>query len=181
MKTAVAAFAWLLLIASCREISFKEPQPAGVAALKEIPKSIQGQYLSYDQKTGEKSDTIIIESWGYHFKDSMDKDWLGRGVLSDTLVIKFYNDYYFVNFKVVDQWVLRLVNQKPSGAIEFLSIDIQDEEQRKSILKKLSRKLKVIEKDINGDLFYQIDPNPDQLIELIKEGFFTGPELNKVR
>lgn len=181
MRTALLMLVWIGLLASCKEVSFKEPQPPGVPALKEIPLALQGHYLSYDEITKEESDTLIIESWGYHFKDKEDKDWLSSGHLSDSLIVKFYQNYYFVNFKSGDQWVLRLLRQKPYGGIEFLSINIQDDKKRKEMLRKLSRKLTVKEIHRDEDTFYQINPTPAQLMELIKDGFFTGPELSKIK
>ena len=181
MKIFFSLIFWSLLLYSCKEVSFREPQPVGVPVLKEVPATLQGQYFSYDQSTGEKADTLIIESWGYHFKDKDDKDWLGRGVLSDSLVLKFYQDYYFVNFKSGDQWVLRLIKQKPSGSVEFLSIDIQDDSKRKEMLRKISKKVKLTEVKKKDDTFYQINPTPAQLMDLIKAGYFTGTELRKVK
>ena len=179
MKIALGILFWSVMLLSCKEVSFKEPQPIGVAPLKEIPKKLQGYYQANDEKTGEHSDTLIVESWGYRFTDKNDKDWLGRGVLSDSLVVKYYGDYYFVNFRSGDQWVLRLVRQKPSGSIEFLSIDIQDDSKRKDILKKLNRYgLKEVKR--NEDTFYQINPTAEQLLSLIKQGYFTGPELYRI-
>ena len=102
-------------------------------------------------------------------------------MLSDSLVVKFYENYYFVNFKSGDQWVLRLIRQKPSGAIEFMTIDIQDDAKRKDMLKKLGKKFKVTEQKKGDDTYYQINPTPVQLLQLIKEGYFTGTELHKVR
>lgn len=180
MKAVVFGIIWSLLIVSCREVSFIEPQPSGVSALKEIPLSLQGHYLAYDEKTGEESDTLIIESWGYHFKDKKDNDWLGRGRLSDTLVVKFYENFYFVNFKLQDQWVLRLLQKKSSGSLRFLSIDLQSEAKRKEILAKLEGTLKIVEIPRGEDIFYQLSPTPDQLMQLIREGFFSGPELSKI-
>jgi hypothetical protein len=180
MKSLLLIVALSALLFSCKEVTFKEPQPAGVPALKEVPSILRGHYLALDQVTGERSDTLIIENWGYHFSDKNDKDWLGRGVISDTLIVKSYENYYFINFKVNDQWALRLIRRKPSGAIEFLSIDIQDDEKRKSILKSISKKMKVTEIQKESDTYYQINPSPAQLMALIKEGFFTGPELQKI-
>ncbi len=181
MRATFLTIIWASLLISCKEVSFTEPQPAGIAPLKEIPRNLQGQYLSYDEITGDESDTLIIESWGYHFKDKHDDDWLGGGHLSDTLVVKFYQNNYFVNFKSGDQWVLRLINQKSYGAIQFLSIDIQDDAKRKEKLRKISKKLSVKEIRDNEDTYYQIKPTPAQLMELIKEGYFTGPELSKIK
>jgi hypothetical protein len=142
---------------------------------------LQGHYLSYDEITGEESDTLIIESWGYHFKDKNDNDWLGAGHLSDSLVVKFYKNYYFINFKSGDQWVLRLIRQKSYGGIEFLSIDIQDDAKRKDILKKISKELEIKEIHRGEDTFYQIAPTSDQLMKLIDKGFFKGSELSKIK
>lgn len=180
MKTVLLALTWISLLVSCKEVSFKVPQPVGINPLSEIPASLQGNYLSRSEESGEDSDTLIIESWGYHFKDKEDNDWLGSGHLSDSLVIKFYQNYYFVNFKSGDQWVLRLVKQKPHGGIEFLSIDIQDETKRKEILKAISKKMSVKEIHLDEDTFYQIAPTQAQLMDLIQQGLFTGSELSKI-
>ena len=181
MKAILIVFVWALLLVSCKEVSFKVPQPVGIKPLNEIPKGLQGNYIAVDQLTGEESDTLIIESWGCHFKGKIDKDWLGRGQLSDSLVVKFYKDYYFVNFKSGDQWVLRLIHQKSHGGIEFLSIDIQDETKRKEILKTISKEMNIKEIHKDEDTFYQIAPTRSQLMDLIKQGLFTGSELSKIK
>lgn len=181
MRATFPILFWIILLASCKEVSFNTPQPAGVKPLTEIPPALRGHYLSYDEISGEESDTLIIESWGYHFTDKEDNDWLGAGHLSDSLVVKFYKNYYFVNFKSEDQWVLRLVRQKPYGGIEFLSIDIQDDAKRKEILKKIGKELTIKEVHRDDDTFYQIAPTPNQLMKLIDKGFFTGPELSKIK
>lgn len=179
LRLLALAASWSFLLISCKEVSFREPQPTGILPLKEVPEQLRGSYLARDEQTDEKGDTLLIESWGYHFKDSNDKDWLGRGVLSDSLIIKFYEDYYFLNFRSADQWVLRLIKQKPNGDIEFLSIDLQAEDKTKAMVKKLSKKVKVTEIKRKDDTFYQISPTPAQLMGLIKEGFFTGTTLQK--
>lgn len=170
-----------MLFYSCNEVTFHEPQPSGIAPLKSIPSALQGQYSTRDKTTGEIGDTLIIESWGYHFKDTNDKAWLGSGRISDTLVVKFYQNYYFVNFKEGDQWVLRIVKEKSPGVLDFLSIDIQDDANRKEMLKRISRKIPVKEVKKIDDTFYQIKPTQAQLMTLIREGYFTGIELRKMK
>ena len=180
-KTLLLVFFWAVMLYSCKEVSFREPQPAGVGALKEIPAELRGRYLATTKTSNEKNDTLVIETWGYHFKDKDDKDWLGKGTLSDSLVVKFYKNYYFVNFRSGDQWVLRLIKRKPSGAIEFLSIDLENEDARKRVIGKLSSRFALKELKKEGDVFYQINPTRNQLLVLIKEGYFTGGELKKLR
>jgi len=172
---------WSLLLLSCKEVTFREAQPTGISPLKEVPSSLQGIYQVYDRKEGGSSDTLIIESWGYRFKDNQDKDLLGRGVLSDSLVVKFYENYYFVNFRDGDQWVLRLIRQKSPGVYELMSIDIQDEARQKEMLNKLSGKFKIKEIKRDDSTYYQINPSSQQLIALIEEGYFTGVELRRMK
>ncbi|HTH57326.1 MAG TPA: hypothetical protein VL728_14855 [Cyclobacteriaceae bacterium] len=181
MRLFLLILAWALLLTSCKEVTYKEAQPAGFPALKEIPPNLRGIFQAYDQTTGDFSDTLIIESWGYHMRDKKDKEWLGKGTLSDTLVVKFYQNYYFVNFKFNDQWVLRLIKQHTDGSFEFLSIDLQDDAKGKEKLAKISKKLKVSEHKRKDDTFYQINPTPKQLMALIKEGYFTGAKLTKIK
>jgi hypothetical protein len=180
MNKLVLVCCWSLLLYSCQEISYREPQPAGIPPMKEVPSSLRGRYIGMDDQ-GNDTDTLIIESWGYHFKDLKDNDWLGRGVINDSLVVKFYENHYFVNFRSGDQWILRLVKQKTSGDIEFLSINLSDDDKRKAILKKLSKKFKVTEIQRKDETFYQITPTKEQLIQLIKQGYFTGHSLARVR
>ena len=78
--------------------------------------------------------------------------------------------------------MLRLIQQEPSGAIRFLSIDLRDEKKRKEILKKLKRKISFTEVHTKeDDIFYQINPTPAQLMMLINEGYFTGDKLQKIK
>ena len=180
MKALGLIILWTLLLYSCKEVSFREPQPDGVPATQQVPKTLHGRYIIVDDQ-GKETDTLIMESWGYHFKDAKENDWLGKGVISDSLVLKVYEGYYFVNFRIGDQWVLRLIKQKPSGAIEFLSINIADDKKGNGTLKKLSKKFPVKEIKKKDDTFYQITPSKEQLMQLIKEGYFSGHELFKTK
>ena len=180
MKGIGLIFLWTILLYSCKEVSFREPQPAGVPPVTQVPKTLQGRYVIIDEQ-GKDADTLIIESWGYHFKDAKENDWLGKGVISDSLVVKMHENYYFINFRLGNQWVLRLIKQKPSGAIEFMSINVADDKKGKAILKKLSKKFAVNEIKEKDDTFYQINPTKEQLMQLIKSGYFTGNELSRLK
>jgi hypothetical protein len=166
-------------LTSCKEVSFPVPQPRSVQPISEIPRALHGRYMAATPPD-EKKDTLIIEPWGYHFKDSRDKDWLGKGVISDSLVIKQYNDYFFVNFRIdTGRWVLRVVKQQPSGSLEFLSLNVQDEQTEIELISKLSKTIEVKKVDANGDTFYEIDPTRDQLMSFLASGYFTGGVLER--
>jgi hypothetical protein len=174
----VFAAAIALIVSSCKEVSFPIPQPKGVNALTELPSSLRGRYVVGDP-TEEKKDTLIIESWGYHFKDSNEKDWLGKGTISDSLIVKLHKNFYFINFRSGDQWVLRVVQQLPSGALEFMSIDVKEDEAEQAMVSKLSKKMDVKKLEIEDGTFYQINPSPKQLMSLIEEGYFSKIVLEK--
>jgi hypothetical protein len=181
MRIAALVLFWTLLLYSCREVSYREPQPQGVQALKEIPQQLLGEYVGIDDE-GKDTATLIVESWGYRFKDPGGKNWLGRGVISDSLVIKVYANYYFVNFRAQkDVWVLRVLKQRPSGDLEFMSINVNDDVKGKDMLKKLGKRFPVKEIKLNGDTFFQISPSKEQLVQLIKDGFFVKNDLDKVK
>ncbi|HNT49042.1 MAG TPA: hypothetical protein PLM56_07355 [Cyclobacteriaceae bacterium] len=166
---------WALLLLSCQEVSFTKAQPAGVAALRQLPQSICGEYQIRDNTTGEMGDTIIIEPWGYRTKDAAGKDWLGAAHLSDTLVVKQYENYFFINFKEGDQWILRLLKVKSPNVLTLMSINLETETGEQ--LQRLNKKLKVKKIEQDDYVFYQINPTPAQLMSLIKEDYFTGLEL----
>src|SRR5688572_23121805 len=166
-----------IILYSCKEVSFPVAQPRGIQPLNEIPASLHGSYVVGDPDE-EKKDTLIVTASGYHFKDSREKDWLGKGVISDSLVIKFHKNYYFINFRSGDQWVLRVVQQQPAGALDFMSINMSDESEEE-LLARLSKKLDVKKLEVEDGTFYQINPSPNQLMALIKEGYFSKIVLEK--
>lgn len=181
IKNTLAFLFWSLLLYSCKEVSFPQAQPTGVTALNEVPVELRGVYQARDKKTGELGDTLIIEGWGYRAKDKDQKDWLTSGALSDTLVLKKYENYYFVNFRTNNQWVLRVIQREANGNLLFMSIDIGEEKKEKEVIKKLRKKYGVKESKYKSDTFYQINPTKEELVALIKEGYFSGVRLVKVR
>ena len=123
----------------------------------------------------------MIEEHGYRFlsnKSKEDKDWLDQALLSDSLVLKQYKGYYFFNFQAEDQWTLRVIKQHKEGNIQILSIQLDGNEEE--VIEKLSTHLAVSKQEVKGDTFYQINPSPSQLIDLINRGFFTGDLFKKI-
>jgi len=59
-----------------------------------IPASVyRVLYQTFEQASGDFSDTLIIEPWGYHMKDKDDKELVESRTLSDSLVLKFMKFY----------------------------------------------------------------------------------------
>jgi len=49
-------------------------------------------------------------------------------------VLKSYQNYFFVNFKTNNQWVLRVIQRETNGSLLFLSIDLGDEKNNPYLL-----------------------------------------------
>ena len=67
MKRTVQIFLLVVFLCSCKEISFRQPQPKGRKALSAIPAKLQGKYLAYQENGELAEDTIIITRNGYLF------------------------------------------------------------------------------------------------------------------
>jgi hypothetical protein len=155
----------LIVLFSCKEITFKEPQPRGKKALKEIPKDLVGRYLLKDDKNGD-ADTLVVNSKGY-FAVSDKKG----GQLGDSLVVKKYKGYYFVNVNDNPEWRLRVIQQEKNGDLVYMTLE-EDGISFNDFLTKVSKEIAVDSVEINGEKFYQIDPSPKQLTRLIEKGYF---------
>lgn len=169
----------VLFLSSCKEVTFPEPQPVGVKELREIPASIRGRYLASDS-TDQDKDTLRIESWGYQVGKTTSTKLLDKGVLSDSLVVKYHKGYYFFNFRIEDRWFLRLIHKQRSGSLDLLSLKMDNTEMETELIGKISKHVEVKKVEEDGDTYYEVNPTRKELMTLIKEGLFTGSTLEKL-
>ena len=155
----------LIILFSCKEITFKEPQPRGKKALKEIPDALVGSYLLTDEKDGS-TDTLIVSSKGYFVASDKKGDQLG-----DSLVLKKFKGYYFISINENPEWLLRVVEQEKNGDLVYMIME-EEGTSFKDFLSKVSKEVRVDSIEINGEKLYQIDPSPKQLTKLIEKGYF---------
>jgi hypothetical protein len=155
---------FLVTVVSCKEISFREPQPKGKRALKEIPRELRGEYLLVDEENNK--DTLIVTSKGYLIRaDSTE------GILGDSLVLKKFKGYYFFNDYENPEWLLRVVKRENNGDLTYLFMDPGDKTFNQYLLD-LNKEIKIDSSDVDGEKLYQIDPSPRQLYSLMRKGFF---------
>jgi hypothetical protein len=174
------AFIFLVLItvASCTEISFKEAQPKGIKKLGSFPASLCGKYVIPDDSSSRKQDTLIIKKDGYWITGGSERaDWLDHGVLSDTIVLKKYKDYYFLNFYLQKQWVLRTFKVEKNQDIIMFEVNLSDEQTIQNLKTKLQPE--VIKKE--SDTFYKVDPSPKELLDFIRANGKPQEALKKVK
>lgn len=171
MKALIPLFL-LLIFLGCKEISYKEPQPKGKKALQAIPESITGTYLLEDG--GESSrDTLIVTKHGYLIASDHKES-----LLSDSLVLKKYKGYYFVNINERPEWLLRIIRRENNGDLTYMSMDDKDESFNE-LVRDLSREVGLDSMEVGDEKLYQIDPSPAQLMGLIKKGYFKKTILMK--
>jgi hypothetical protein len=181
------AFTVLLILAGCKEISFPEPQPRGKKLLKTIPKNLQGSYLPLKEDGSLSEDTIVIHEKGYRFgylnpedRIKRSKDEYETGTLSDTLILKSFKGYYFLNFRQNPQWMLRVLKIEKNGDLTFMAPE-QEDVDFKDYVKKLAMEIKIDSFQSEKKMVYQIDPTPAELVKLIEKGYFSKALLRRVK
>jgi hypothetical protein len=176
----------LLSLIGCKEISFRDPQPKGRRSLTGIPKKLQGKYLTYSENGELSKDTVVILPEGYRFgyfeklPDANLRDDYEDGVLSDSLILKTFKGYYFLNIYEKPAWLLRVIQQQRNGDLIYMSME-EDDVDFNDYVKKLAKEIRIDSIHSVKKTVYHIDPAPAQLISLIKKGYFSKTHLKKIR
>ncbi len=150
---------------SCKEVSYKGPQPKGKPALREIPRELRGKYLLVGENETD-TDTLIIARNGYFISSDSTS-----GVLGDSLVLKKYKGYYFFSDNENPEWLLRIIKKERNGDLSYMHMD-RGEQSFNDFLVELNREIKIDSSEVDGKVLYQIDPTPRELLSLIKKGYF---------
>ena len=175
----------LLFAFSCKEISFREPQPKGKKLLTHVPKELHGRYLAQKENGDVSEDTIIITANGYRFAYAhpLDKNNAGHpdaGILGDSLVLKSYKGYYFLNINDNPEWLLRVLHREKNGDLIYMAPE-QEGVEFDDYLKKLSTQIRIDSLKVQGEMLYQIDPTPKQLVDLVEKGYFSRTLFKKIK
>lgn len=186
MNKGALIFLLLFILASCKEISFREPQPEGRRAMNSVPRKLQGKYLTYEENGVLSKDTVIITPNGYRFgyfdqlPPSNHREDYETGVLSDSLILKSYKGYYFLNLYERPEWLLRVIKQEKNGDLIYMAME-QEDVDFNDYLKKLSREILLDSVKNENETLYHIDPSPSKLVDLIEKGYFTRTPLKRIK
>jgi hypothetical protein len=165
----------ILVLLSCKEISYKNPQPRGKKPLPSVPQDLWGSYLITNDRENTK-DTLFINATGYMIASDKEQEHLG-----DSLVLKFYKGYYFLSVNENPEWLLRVLRKQSNGDLMYMSMDTE-ENNFQALLEKLSKEVDIDSLTLNNEKLYQIDPSPRQLVRLVKKGFFDEVfRMQKIR
>lgn len=154
--------------------------------MNSVPLKLQGKYLPY-QEDGELSkDTIVITQKGYRFgyfdeiPSSNHRADYEEGLLGDSLVLKTFRGYYFLNIYENPEWLLRVIRQEKNGDLTYMTLE-QEGVDFNDYIRKLGYEMPIDSVAGNNETLYYIDPSPSQLLDLIGKGFLTKTSLKKVR
>lgn len=114
----------VVVLASCTEITFREAQPVGAKALKEIPRELQGKFglviLNEESIMEITANSIYNED--------------GMTYLSDSLIVKKLGNRYVVNRKVgeghegkIGTWQTYVLEDKGCGFVKATSFFINSD------------------------------------------------------
>ena len=160
----------ILLISSC-EMPYFDRYPG--KALKEVPEDFRGNWVSY---------TISFEGDEITYKDTTiytirNDGWLvgadkkDMGVLSDSIVLSKYKNYYFLSFRNEEGWYCTVIQKKGN---QFTMGIVMADKDDSGILEKYFSDVTVVKKK-NGSVDYHKIKMKEQ--ELIK--FFNKYLLKK--
>jgi hypothetical protein len=152
---------------ACKEISYREPQPKGRKALTKVPGKLQGRYVLPPENNSSTPDTVIVTETGYVVTGDPKKYFL-----SDSLILKYYKGYYFLNLDNKPEWLLRVLKPEKNGDLTCLSMEA-DEKKFNDFVSSLSGIITVDSSEVNGEKLYQIDPTPKEMMRLVNEGYFN--------
>jgi len=167
MKRLIYSLALLLLLASCDQVIFPEPQPEKVKPLKEIPGELQGVFLDHN------GDSLFVyeHAFSYHNDDFMD---MKNVSLSDSAVLKKYQKKYFFNMMIrVDKksyWLTYMLETHDQGnEMDVYTMDPGDI-VKLAKLQEITSKVK----DIEGEpTYYLFDPKKRDYKKIIADTIFT--------
>lgn len=163
-----------LCLVACKEISFKQPQPKGVRALTNIPDELRGKYLLVDPNT-PTPDTLFVETAGYRVGHNPKE----KNILGDSIVLKNFKGYYFLNINGRPEWLLRVIRRESNGDLIYMSLE-QEQNDFGNFIQKLSSVINVDSVQLKDEKLYQIDPTPKELVSLIDNGYFKKITLKKI-
>lgn len=168
MKKLYFIIIFLLLLASCDQVIFSEPQPARVKALKSIPEELQGEWLD------QNGDTLYVfaGSFIYHSDDYILED---QEYLSDSAVLKAYKGKYFYSRKVEidagDYWLSYILDtDEELVRMDLYAMDPGDIVKLAKLQEITSKVMDIEEGEIN---YYLFAPKRRHYKKIIADTIFT--------
>jgi len=155
-------FATLLSLASCANIKYENPQPAGQPNLTEFPKKLLGLYVDV-----EKGDTVVTI-----FSDGFSLNMNNNDVkipLSEKTILRKYKSFYFLNLKQESDslWTVYIVKPGKKKTLELY--DFSTEEAPLNQLNAISPIKKKIKSESESPTMI-INPGIEEMDKILESG-----------
>jgi len=167
MKKLIYSFGFLLLLVSCDQVIFPEPQPRKAKVLKEVPASLQGTFLDQD------GDSLFVykNSFSYY---SDEFNTLQNVYLSDSAVLKEYRDRYFYNTRILLNqeyyWLCYILHPLTDGSgFDLYAMD-PDDIVKLAKLQEITSKVRDIEEETS---YYLFAPKKKDYKKIISDTLFS--------
>lgn len=165
------------MICACKELTYPEAQPKGEKNLSTIPDELHGKFVS----SGTDGDTIAIARNGI-FNPAHPNDAKSTYILSDSLVLRKYKGYYFMNHHEHDklnEWRVVVIKRLSNGDLQTQSMTA-DDNKFSELIAKVSTVVPIDSSKTNHSIrLYQINPTPQQLMQLVHGGYFSDQRVWK--
>jgi len=148
---------------ACNMVRFEVPQPNGVQNLSKIPEKLTGMFIGSDH------DTLMVDVGWFSFK-STKGDMNVNMKLSDSTVLRQYNNYYFLSSREDNGWNVVVVEPKSGDRVTIMMLYVDNTDKLARIQKIV--KLKEIKKDDGDTDYYLTNPTKEQLVQLLDQGLF---------
>lgn len=149
----------IALLGSCSNIVFNEAVPQDQESLSEFPKEIQGTYLD------SEDDTLVIFS-SYYTYGTIKGSTLLEGKIGDDLVLKQFEDYFFLNFRNDQGYWEMIAAEKTKNGLILMCVDVENKNEIKNVNKHLK---KTQAKSLKKEGKYLINPETQELLKILND------------
>lgn len=157
-----------MLLVSCDQVIFPEPQPPRTNAFIEIPHELQGIWLD------QNNDTLLVNQHSFFYR-SEDFPITDPKYLSDSAVMKNYKGKYFYNRLIRiddnDYWLVYIIDLSDSGETMVLSAMDPGDIVRLARLQEITSKLRDIETEEAE--YYLFAPKRKHYKKIISDTIFS--------
>lgn len=190
-KNILYLIAVMMIMTSCNDFYFKNPQPQRGKELKAIPDELIGTFMEKksDQNNNPSKDPLIITRNSYLWEDSDskgNKEKISGTLSSGKVVLKKLDNYYVLSQKVENPintandsvWEVYVLEYQNN---QLLLYNLSSEERRPKV-DSVKHITPVIEEKEGDSKYYLINPSRKQFKKLLDNDLFkkTG-EFEKVK
>lgn len=166
-----------IVLGSCTEIYFAQPQPKGVKTFDTGMEELIGTYIGIDEdsspESSDSADTIRVSSNNITFSDGESS----KEDFGEQIVVKKYRGHYFINFYIEEKGLWQLIVAKSDGmeGFDVVNMTSLDKDKSEALTKeKYSKKVEPEEKDA----YIVMDPPRRKLMRLIEYPIFNENKLH---